>query len=198
MTMEKDFRKLDRSKWIEVERNTRNSKKWVSLKFIHKWVLLNYCNFILGWPILTWSSESIHLRTIWVTKTVIKFCNFALLVQIEASLRSQEPISGIYYELEDQEDVWKLTTSVYLNGKFVTEWKNATLPGWYDRIGPEIFMSRHLVRLAHQLNQQGRIRTKPINRSCSFTKSPVDGMSVQIRAKRSAGYFRVFFHVKNG
>lgn len=98
-------------------------------------------------------------------------------MQIEASLRSQEPISGIYYELEDQENVWKLTTSVYVAGKFATEWKNATLPGWYDRIGPEIFMSRHLVTAYFTFTfSKANSRTKPINKKYSFIKNLEDGM----------------------
>ena len=122
-------------------------------------------------------------------------------MQIEASLRSQEPISGIYYELEDQENVWKLTTSIYVTGKFATEWKNATLPGWYDRIGPEIFMSRHLVSVFFLLFflSNNKLRTKLISKKSSFIKNLEDGMLVQIREKRFAGFSQVNlkFRVKN-
>ena len=52
-------------------------------------------------------------------------------------------ISGSYIKEKDIADAYRRVKSVYLDGKFQTEFKKDNLIGWYDQISPFVFVKRH-------------------------------------------------------
>ena len=56
-------------------------------------------------------------------------------------------ISGAYLAID--ENVYHRVKSVYMKGKFHTEFKEETLPGWYDEVEKDVFLKRN------QVNQTG-------------------------------------------
>ena len=51
-----------------------------------------------------------------------------------------QSISGAY--MKENDGVYKHVKSLHLNGKFQTEFKQASLPGWYDQINPKQYVKR--------------------------------------------------------
>ena len=51
-----------------------------------------------------------------------------------------QSISGAY--MKENNGVYKHVKSLHLNGKFQTEFKQASLPGWYDQINPKQYVKR--------------------------------------------------------
>merc|ERR1712048_444824 len=50
-------------------------------------------------------------------------------------------ISGAYLSID--ENVYQRVKSVYMKGKFHTEFKEETLPGWYDEVEKDVFLKRN-------------------------------------------------------
>lgn len=64
----------------------------------------------------------------------------------ELSTRSTLQLNGAYKKLPGL-DAWELVKSVYLSGKFQTQWKQEALVGWYDEVAENTFLRRQLVSL---------------------------------------------------
>ena len=52
-------------------------------------------------------------------------------------------ISGAY--LATEENVYRRVKSVHMKGKFHTDFKEETLPGWYDQIQDDVYLKRNQV-----------------------------------------------------
>ena len=64
----------------------------------------------------------------------------------ELSTRTAVQLNGAYKKLPGL-NAWELVKSVYLNGKFQTQWKQEALVGWYDEVTENTFLRRKLVSL---------------------------------------------------
>ena len=53
-------------------------------------------------------------------------------------------ISGAY--LATEENVYRRVKSVHMKGKFHTDFKEETLPGWYDQIQEDVYLKRNQVK----------------------------------------------------
>ena len=51
-----------------------------------------------------------------------------------------QSISGAY--MKESDGVYKHVKSLHLNGKFQTEFKQTSLPGWYDQVTPKQYVKR--------------------------------------------------------
>ena len=69
--------------------------------------------------------------------------NYTISVYVTADLLTYmkgQSISGAY--MKENDGVYKHVKSLHLNGKFQTEFKQASLPGWYDQINPKQYVKR--------------------------------------------------------
>ena len=60
--------------------------------------------------------------------------------------RNELQINGCYQKLAGHENVWEMKKSVYLSGKFQTDWKQTSLTGWYDQISENVYLRREKVK----------------------------------------------------
>ena len=56
-----------------------------------------------------------------------------------------QSISGAY--MKESDGVYKHVKSLHLNGKFQTEFKQTSLPGWYDQVTPKQYVKRDEVSI---------------------------------------------------
>ena len=69
---------------------------------------------------------------------------FLVLVDADVLTISRgDNISGAY--LAAAENIYRRVKSVYMKGKFHTDFKEETLPGWYDQIETDVYLKRNQV-----------------------------------------------------
>ena len=71
---------------------------------------------------------------------------FLVLINADVLTISRgDNISGAY--LATEENVYRRVKSVHMKGKFHTDFKEETLPGWYDQIQEDVYLKRNQVKL---------------------------------------------------
>lgn len=69
---------------------------------------------------------------------------FSVLIDADVLTISRgDNISGAY--LAAAENIYRRVKSVYMKGKFHTDFKEESLPGWYDQIETDVYLKRNQV-----------------------------------------------------